>query len=178
MNCARCGATNDPGMNFCISCGNALQYQPPPPPSSFDQPPPPYGKPAPPPYGWQQPSSPLGQPSSPGQTPQPGYAQPPQPYGQTPPGYAPPASSQQLFGAYMENIPNYLVPAILSTILCCVPAGIVSIIYAVQVNNKKQVGDLAGAAEASSKAQTWFWVSFGLGLIVIILNVIVAIAGA
>ena len=172
MNCARCGATNDPGMYFCINCGNALLQQPPPPPSSFDQPPPPYGKPAPPPYGWQQPSSPLGQP------PQPGYGQPPQPYGQMPPGYAPPASNQELFGAYTQDIPNYMVPAILSTIFCCVPLGIVSIIYASQVNNKKQIGDLAGAAEASGKAQTWFWVAFGLGLIGIILNVIVAIAGA
>ena len=99
-----------------------------------------------------------------------------------PPGYgqptAPPASNQQMFGTYTADVPNYLVPAILSTIFCCVPGGIVAIIYAVQVNNKKQGGDLAGAAEASGKAQTWCWVSFGLGLIVIILNVIVAIAGS
>jgi hypothetical protein len=81
-----------------------------------------------------------------------------------------------LFGAYSEDIPNYLTPAILCTLLCCVPTGIAAIIYASQVNNKKQAGDLAGAAEASSKAQTWCWVSFGLGLIVIFLNVIITIA--
>lgn len=137
MNCARCGASNDPGMNFCINCGNALQQQPPPPPS-FNQQPPYYG----PSYGQPRPT--VGQPN--------------------------------LFGAYTQDVPNYLVPAILSTIFCCVPAGIVAIVYAAQVNGKKQVGDFAGAAAASSKAQTWCWVSFGLGLIVVVLNVIIAIA--
>lgn len=61
-------------------------------------------------------------------------------------------------------IPNYLVFAILSTVLCCIPTGIVSIIYAAQVNAKLQAGDYAGAQAASRNAKTWCWVSFGLGL--------------
>lgn len=32
------------------------------------------------------------------------------------------------------KIENYLVPAILVTLCCCVPAGIVAIVYAAQVN--------------------------------------------
>jgi hypothetical protein len=91
-------------------------------------------------------------------------------------GQRPPVGQPNLFGAYSEDIPNYLTPAILSTVFCCVPTGIVAIIYASQVSNRKQVGDLAGAAQASSKAQTWCWVSFGLGLIVLILNVIITIS--
>lgn len=181
MNCARCGASNDAGMNFCINCGNPLQYQPPPPPS-FDQPPPSaYGQSAPPPYGWQQPSS-AGQSPAPLQPPPSAYGQQPPPYGQPPQTYGQPqrptAGGPALFGAYNQDVPNYLVQAILSTVFCCVPFGIVAIIYAVQVNNKKQVGDLAGAADASGKAQTWCWVAFGTGLIIGILNVIIAIAGA
>ncbi|HEV7843428.1 MAG TPA: CD225/dispanin family protein [Pyrinomonadaceae bacterium] len=43
-------------------------------------------------------------------------------------------------------------------------------------HSRKQARDLGGAAEAAGKAQTWCWVSFGLGLIVIILNVIITIA--
>ena len=35
-----------------------------------------------------------------------------------------------------EQIPNYLVQAILVTIFCCLPFGIVSIVYAAQVNGK------------------------------------------
>lgn len=156
MNCARCGAANDPSMNFCLNCGNPLRQQPPPPPSSFDQPSP-SSWPAPPPS--QEPQSATAWKAATGY----GHQQPP-------------ANQSNLFGAYTQDVPNYLVPAILSTIFCCVPAGIVAIIYAAQVNSKKQAGDLGGAADASGKAQTWCWVSFGLGLIVIILNVIIAVS--
>lgn len=64
------------------------------------------------------------------------------------------------------NIPNYLVPAIISTICCCLPAGVVSIIYATQVNSKVAAGDMAGAMEASAKAKTWFIVAIVVGVIV------------
>ena len=66
----------------------------------------------------------------------------------------------------MPSVPNYLVHAILATIFCCVPFGIVSIVYAAQVNSKLMAGDYAGAVDASNKAKTWFWVSFGIGLAV------------
>ncbi len=62
------------------------------------------------------------------------------------------------------TVPNYLVFAILTTVFCCLPTGIPAIIFAAQVNNKLQVGDLAGAQSASNNAKLWCWVSFGLGL--------------
>ena len=62
-------------------------------------------------------------------------------------------------------IPNYLVQAILVTIFCCLPFGIVSIVYAAQVNTKFGAGDIVGARQASSSAKTWAWVSFGVGLL-------------
>src|SRR5512135_824417 len=62
-------------------------------------------------------------------------------------------------------IPNYLVQAILCTIFCCLPAGIVGIVYAAQVNTKVALGDLAAAQALSRKAKTWCWVSFGVGLV-------------
>lgn len=61
-------------------------------------------------------------------------------------------------------VPNYLVHAIVVTVLCCLPFGIVAIVYAAQVNGKLAAGDYGGALEASSKARTWCWVSFGAGL--------------
>ena len=69
-------------------------------------------------------------------------------------------------GSYdaVPHIPNYLVQAIIVTILCCLPAGIVSIVYAAQVNGKVAAGDIAGAREASQKAKMWAWISFGVGL--------------
>lgn len=60
--------------------------------------------------------------------------------------------------------PNHLVWAILSTLLCCLPTGIVAIVFAAQVDGKHAAGDYAGAQRASANAKTWAWVSFGLGL--------------
>ena len=62
------------------------------------------------------------------------------------------------------HIPNYLVQAILVTVFCCLPFGIVSIVYSAQVNTKLDAGDVAGAMQASNNAKTWMWVSFGVGL--------------
>ena len=60
-------------------------------------------------------------------------------------------------------VSNYLVFAILSTVLCCLPAGIPAIVYAAQVNGKLQLGDIAGAQAASKNAKMWCWISFGRG---------------
>jgi predicted nucleic acid-binding Zn ribbon protein len=66
------------------------------------------------------------------------------------------------------QVPNYLVYAILATIFCCVPFGIVAIVYAAQVNALLQAGNYAAAREASNKARTWCWVAFGVGLLIAI----------
>jgi hypothetical protein len=67
---------------------------------------------------------------------------------------------------------NYLVWAILSTILCCLPLGIVSIVFAAQVNEKWARGDVAGATESSRKAKQYaIWsaaVHLVLGAVVIV----------
>ena len=71
-----------------------------------------------------------------------------------------------------QDVPNYLVPAILTTVFCCLPLGIVSIVYAAQVNSKLQVGDRAGALESSRNARMWAWISFGSGLVLIGLPIV------
>lgn len=73
--------------------------------------------------------------------------------------YPPPPPGQQ------EYVPNHLVWAILSTLFCCMPLGIVSIVYASQVDGKRAAGDLAGAREAAGKAKFWAMLSAGLTLI-------------
>ena len=57
---------------------------------------------------------------------------------------------------------NFLVWAILSTIFCCFPLGIVSIVYASKVDGLWYAGDYDGARRAESKGSTWFWCSVGL----------------
>jgi len=54
--------------------------------------------------------------------------------------------------AHGPYVPNHLVWAILTTLFCCLPLGIVSIVFAAQVDGKRAAGDLAGAQDASRKA--------------------------
>ncbi len=61
-------------------------------------------------------------------------------------------------------IPNHLVFAILVTVGCCLPLGVVAIVYASQVNTKLAAGDFAGAKQASDNAKLWSWIAFGLGI--------------
>ncbi len=63
------------------------------------------------------------------------------------------------------TVPNYLVFAVVTTVLCCLPAGIPAIVYAAQVNAKLQAGDYGGAQAASKNAKLWCWISFGIGFV-------------
>lgn len=64
--------------------------------------------------------------------------------------------------------PNHLALSIITTILCCLPAGIVSIVYASQVNSKYSAGDYEGAIRASKNAKTWWIVALVTGLVTLI----------
>jgi Interferon-induced transmembrane protein len=75
-----------------------------------------------------------------------------------------------------SNIPNYLVPAILS-LFCCWPLAIVAIIFAAQVNGKVQSGDLAGAMDASKKAKMFSFIAIGIGLVVGIIYLLLTLLG-
>jgi uncharacterized membrane protein len=60
---------------------------------------------------------------------------------------------------------SYLALAIISTILCCLPTGIVSIIYATKVNNLYEDGNYDDATQASKNAKTWGLVSIGIAVV-------------
>ncbi len=64
------------------------------------------------------------------------------------------------------SVPTYLVWAILVTLLCFLPTGIVAIVYATQVSNKLAVGDVAGAMDSSGKAKMWCIISAVGGILV------------
>ncbi len=72
-------------------------------------------------------------------------------------------------------VPNYLVPAILTTLFCCLPFGIVAIVYSGKVNTHLQAGDLAQAQLASQKARMWCWVS-ALGTLIPVLFYLLFVA--
>lgn len=81
--------------------------------------------------------------------------------------YTPPSAA----GATAE-VQNYLIPAILATIFCCLPVGIASIIFATQVNSKIAAGDIAGAMESSKKAKMFMFITIGVGLVSWIIGII------
>lgn len=72
-------------------------------------------------------------------------------------------------------VSNNLVWAILSTLFCCLPLGIVSIIHAAKVNGLLVAGDISGAREASEKAKKWaIWSAIAF-VVVVVLYIVLAI---
>jgi len=93
-----------------------------------------------------------------------------------PPPYDPPGAP--MGGTAGAKPDNYLVWAILSTLFCCLPLGIASIVFAAQVDGKYNSGDYAGAQAASEKAKkfaTWGAIA---GLVVIVLYVVLIVVAA
>ena len=81
--------------------------------------------------------------------------------------------------APMGPVTNNMVIAILTTLFCCLPFGIVAIVKASQVNSKLAMGDYNGAVQASKQAKTWSTVALAVGLIFGVLYILImAIAGA
>lgn len=75
-------------------------------------------------------------------------------------------SNQSSAPAERKPMPkSYLLWAILATIFCCMPAGIVAIVFSTQVSSRYFVGDEAGAEKASNRAQIWIIASIVLSII-------------
>jgi hypothetical protein len=191
MYCPQCGNSNPEDAAFCRICGTDLrtykqQWDESAPADAATEPsasepgtdaaaqseqpaagaapdsPPPYQPQYAPPY---QPQQPTGYQAPAQQAPyQPTYQHPP---------YQP--TYQPGYGRAMPNIPSYMAWAIVTLILCFWPTGIVAVVYASQVGNRLSMGDLAGAQDSSHKAKTWCWVTFGIGLALWIIGIIIFI---
>ena len=61
--------------------------------------------------------------------------------------------------AGMHSVPNHLVWAILMTLFCCLPGGIVALVYASRVDALMSGRQFDAAREASDKARFWCLVS-------------------
>lgn len=150
MYCPRCGSRNSETARFCGNCGQTLQQQ-----SARPDP-----NPSPP-----HPSVPE------------------EPFRDSGPDHEPFGDGGgenepfRRFGGYPPKVPNYLIQAILVTLFCCVPFGIVAIVYAAQVNGKVALGDMEGAWRTSRSAKNWAWISFGVGLLINIAWVVIFLLG-
>lgn len=66
------------------------------------------------------------------------------------------------------QVANYIVPALLVT-FCCMPIGIVAILYAAQASSKALAGDLAGAQYAARRARFFCWLAFLIGILLLVI---------
>lgn len=71
---------------------------------------------------------------------------------------------------------NYLVWAILSTVLCCLPFGIVSIVYSTKVSGLWSSGRYAEAQAAANSAKKWAIISAIVGAVFAVIMVILYVA--
>ena len=68
-----------------------------------------------------------------------------------------------------EKPDNFLPWAIVSTVLCCLPFGIVAIVYASKVDTLWYAQKQAEAVHAAKQARTWTFVSIGTGLFFVLM---------
>ena len=76
------------------------------------------------------------------------------------------------------DVSNHLVWAILVTLFCCLPAGIVAIVYSAQVNGALENGDIERARRLSENAKLWIWISLGIGIALGFLFIVLPFLGA
>ena len=76
---------------------------------------------------------------------------------------------------------NHLVWAILSAIFCCLPLGIVSIVYSSKVDGQYNAGDFIGAQDSANKAKKFaMWAAISgviVAVLYILLVVVVGVSG-
>lgn len=60
---------------------------------------------------------------------------------------------------------NYFIESILSTICCCLPLGIVAIVFAAKVEGQANRGDYKGAVESANKAKLFVILAIVIGLV-------------
>ena len=73
---------------------------------------------------------------------------------------------------------NNMLWAILSTLFCCLPLGIVAIINAAKVDGLYRSGDYSGAQEAANSAKKYALYGLVIGIIWIVIYFFILMAGA
>jgi len=90
-----------------------------------------------------------------------------------PPPAMPPVPPPSPMGMPASQPPsNNLAFAIIVTILCCLPFGIVAIIKAAEVNGKWAQGDYAGATASAAAAKKWSIIGLVAGAVGVALYVL------
>ena len=99
-----------------------------------------------------------------------------------PPSWQPPPRQQPGWQGQQPGWPsqlppdNYLVWAILTTLLCCLPFGIVSIVYSTKVSGLWAQGQYAEAQAASNNAKKWAIIGAVAGPVAYVIFIVIYFA--
>lgn len=106
-----------------------------------------------------------------------GYGQQNQNYNQQNQGYY----QQNNFNGMPQKPVNwvpYLILSIISTLCCCLPFGVVGIVFSAKINSAMLVGNLEEAQNNAKMARIWIIVSFAIGLLTWLIYMVLIVTGA
>lgn len=97
--------------------------------------------------------------------------------------------TQQNQGYYQQNNFNgmpqkpvnwvpYLMLSIISTLCCCLPFGVVGIVFSAKINSAMLAGNLEEAQNNAKMARIWIIVSFAIGLLTWLIYMVLIVTGA
>ena len=118
-----------------------------------------------------------------------GYGQQNQNYNQQNYTHQAPNYGQQNQGYYQQNNFNgmpqkpvnwvpYLILSIISTLCCCLPFGVVGIVFSAKINSAMLAGNLEEAQNNAKMARIWIIVSFAIGLLTWLIYMVLIVTGA
>ena len=106
-----------------------------------------------------------------------GYGQQNQNYNQQNQGYY----QQNNFNGMPQEPVNwvpYLILSIISTLCCCLPFGVVGIVFSAKINSAMLAGNLEEAQNNAKMARIWIIVSFAIGLLTWLIYMVLIVTGA
>ena len=106
-----------------------------------------------------------------------GYGQQNQNYNQQNQGYY----QQNNFNGMPQKPVNwvpYLILSIISTLCCCLPFGVVGIVFSAKINSAMLAGNLGEAQNNAKMARIWIIVSFAIGLLTWLIYMVLIVTGA
>jgi len=77
-----------------------------------------------------------------------------------------------------NNLVFAIIATVLSVVFCCVPHGLISLIFALQVNSKAAAGDLQGAMNAAKQAKIWAIVSIIVAVVGLVIALVFGVLNA
>lgn len=84
----------------------------------------------------------------------------------------PPPPSYSATPAPNNNLVLAIIATVVSVMFCCIPHGVVSLIFALQVNKKAAAGDIQGALGAAKQAKMWAFISIVVAVIGLVIGII------